>query len=347
VASSLAAFLSWKSDIGRLTAGALIALAILTRPEGAILLPAVLIYLWLDRPEGAKPRSMSREAILLAAPGAVALAAQVALSVAVTDSWSPGTATAKMHFFQEYNHAFSEKIRISGDLIGLFAGSIFSLLVLAAVGARRKEAVLFGLFGLPLLALYVMLLPGGLGHYFHRYQHPLLPVIAVLAGGGLAAMISAVLTRGIVEKALLVAVLIVLAIPMWQQYENWRDAYGGAVFDLRRIEAMAIDLNEVIGPNERLAAHDIGAIGYYADYEIVDLVGLVNPKVVPYNQDRALNTYIDGVRPDYLLTFPEWDSWFLWLGAGDRPANFELVKRYEHSLDTSPYYLYRIHYPLE
>ncbi len=44
----------WKTRIGRLVTGVLIALAILTRPEGGFLLPAVAIYAWVDRPEGQK-----------------------------------------------------------------------------------------------------------------------------------------------------------------------------------------------------------------------------------------------------------------------------------------------------
>jgi hypothetical protein len=57
----------------------------------------------------------------------------------------------------------------------------------------------------------------------------------------------------------------------------------------------------------KIAAHDIGAIGFYADRELLDLAGLVSPEVIPIIRDeRALAELIQMEQVDYLVTFPGW-----------------------------------------
>ena len=66
-----------------------------------------------------------------------------------------------------------------------------------------------------------------------------------------------------------------------------------------------------------VAAHDIGAIGYFASRELVDLAGLVSPDVIPFiREESALATYLDEAGAEYLITFP---SWYPELTAGRQP----------------------------
>jgi hypothetical protein len=107
------------------------------------------------------------------------------------------------------------------------------------------------------------------------------------------------------------------------------------------MESMAIELNGIIKPNEVLATHDIGIVGYYADYFVLDLVGLVNPEVVKYNKDRRLPEYVEGANPDYLLIFPSWDH--LHIFAHEYPERYELVKEYPGGrLRGESFRLYRV-----
>jgi len=58
-------------------------------------------------------------------------------------------------------------------------------------------------------------------------------------------------------------------------------------------------------PNAILAAHDIGALGYYDDHELIDLAGLVSPEVIPFMRDEArLAKYLDQKNANYLIAFP-------------------------------------------
>ncbi|GAP20939.1 hypothetical protein [Leptolinea tardivitalis] len=57
----------------------------------------------------------------------------------------------------------------------------------------------------------------------------------------------------------------------------------------------------------RLAVHDIGAIGYFSNRDVVDLAGLVNPEVIPIMRDEdQLAAYLNRKDVDYLVTFPAW-----------------------------------------
>lgn len=54
-----------------------------------------------------------------------------------------------------------------------------------------------------------------------------------------------------------------------------------------------------------IAAHDIGALGYYDNHELIDLAGLVSPEVIPFIRDEPrLAAFLDAKGADYLISFP-------------------------------------------
>ncbi len=68
-------------------------------------------------------------------------------------------------------------------------------------------------------------------------------------------------------------------------------------------------LNENIPKDAVIAVNDIGGIGYFARREVIDLIGMATPEVVPYRSrgELGLLDYFDKVkRPDYLIIYPEW-----------------------------------------
>jgi len=59
--------------------------------------------------------------------------------------------------------------------------------------------------------------------------------------------------------------------------------------------------------NSVIAAHDIGALGYFTQHRLVDLAGLVSPEIIPFIRDEErLAEYLDEQKVDYLVTFPGW-----------------------------------------
>jgi hypothetical protein len=59
-------------------------------------------------------------------------------------------------------------------------------------------------------------------------------------------------------------------------------------------------------PDALIAAHDIGALGYFDYHEIIDLAGLISPDVIPFIRDEPqLANYLNQQNADYLIAFPE------------------------------------------
>ena len=55
-----------------------------------------------------------------------------------------------------------------------------------------------------------------------------------------------------------------------------------------------------------IAAHDIGALGYFDYHELVDLAGLISPDVIPFMRDeQQIAVYLNQRGVDYLVAFPE------------------------------------------
>lgn len=58
-------------------------------------------------------------------------------------------------------------------------------------------------------------------------------------------------------------------------------------------------------PEALIAAHDIGALGYFDNHALIDLAGLISPDVIPFIRDEPqLAAYLDQQGADYLIAFP-------------------------------------------
>jgi hypothetical protein len=80
----------------------------------------------------------------------------------------------------------------------------------------------------------------------------------------------------------------------------------------------ALWLRDHTPPDALVAAHDIGAIGYWSERALIDLAGLVTPEVIPFIRDEGrLLAYLVQQGADYVATFP---SWYPSLVSDDRLA---------------------------
>ena len=81
--------------------------------------------------------------------------------------------------------------------------------------------------------------------------------------------------------------------------------------DVAVIESEMVDMARWVADNTDehsiLAAHDIGALGYFAGRDLLDLAGLVSPEVIPFIRDeKALRRHINEKGASYLVIFPDW-----------------------------------------
>ena len=177
------------------------------------------------------------------------------------------------------------------------------------------------------LGAYALRLPVGYQH--GRYALPVLPVGLLWGLWGLADAWNR-LRQGFWRPVGLawiwgVAAVTLAFLPLGAQ------AYGRdvAVIESQMVEA-ARWVAAYTAPGEVVAAHDIGALGYFANRPLLDLAGLVSPEVVPQlGHPQTLAAWVRGQRPAYLVAFAgdypllEQDCQVVWRAEGRFVALFD------------------------
>ncbi|MGH7420605.1 MAG: hypothetical protein ACREI4_03160 [Candidatus Rokuibacteriota bacterium] len=85
--------------------------------------------------------------------------------------------------------------------------------------------------------------------------------------------------------------------------------YGWAV---QNIEAMQVHLGHWVArhtpPTARIGVNDVGAIAYISRREVVDVMGLVTPAIIPFRRagETGVLRFLEHACPDYLIVFPAW-----------------------------------------
>ena len=269
-----------------------------------LLLPLLLL---------ARPLTPARAAAFVLIP-ALVLAPMVAFSYATVGAPYPATAAAK----------------VEGGLIGWLGGlrEPLTVTLLARPWAYAREWVVWLWQTNPLLplalpaialvwwragralgvvALALVIHPLGMallapyrGPSFQegRYSIHLLPLAVVVLAAGFARP----LARWRTPLVLWLALALWTLFPAAERY-----AWG-----VQNIEAMQVRIGRWVDantrPRARLAVNDIGAIAWVSRREIVDLMGLVTPEILPYRREGedGVIRFIGETCPDYVIIFPTW-----------------------------------------
>jgi hypothetical protein len=181
-------------------------------------------------------------------------------------------------------------------------------LVLATIAQARQRSwwrMAPLLWVLSYVTAYAIRLPVNYQH--GRYAIPVIPVVLVLGMEGMRGWVNPdakSVFRRLSSRAWLMA-LPVLAVIFW-----WLGARAYAQ-DVAIIETEMVAASQWISSHTEadalIAAHDIGALGYFGERTLVDMAGLVSPEVIPIIRDEeALEMFLDARDADYLMTFPGW-----------------------------------------
>ena len=268
------------------------ALLMLTRPEGVVLLALASLALLLARP-GRSTRAMLGWLFIAGVVWLLAMLPYFALNLSLAGGLLPSTNAAKqaeyaVHFEAPY------VTRVLFVLQPLLAGGTALLLPgFTAFGWVRglREDRMNWLYLLPvawvlaLPLLYGAWLP--VNYHYGRYVIPILPSLLTCGVIGTAwllerfaaGLIGRTLTRVLVVSALVVLPLFALLLGL--------NAYviGVTIIDDEMVDpAQWIAAN--LPPEDLMAVHDIGAVGYFASRPILDTAGLVSPEVIPVMHDQ-------------------------------------------------------------
>ncbi|MDD5370229.1 MAG: hypothetical protein PHQ40_14195 [Anaerolineaceae bacterium] len=288
-------------------AGVLVAATVWIRPDGVTLLgPLLLVILCADRPlkERFKSGGMGLAGFL------VAFVPYLLFNQILAGSWWPNTFYAK-----QIEYASLQQTPILSRLIAEFKAPLVGVGAVLAPGLfisimyqvkKHDWASLAGiLWSVGYLGMYAWRLPVTYQH--GRYLIPGLPILIIWSIIGYIQFSSDTRKarwRWIVSKAWLVTIGLILSI-------FWGLGARAYAQDVAIIETEMVDTARWVAvniqPGSLIAAHDIGALGYFGNQPILDLAGLISPQVIPFMRDEdSLAEYMDEKQVVYLMTFPDW-----------------------------------------
>lgn len=286
--------------------GILTGVSVWVRPDGVTLLgPAVLVILLSQPSWSRRLRTLVNFGVGFGSPFAFYLLFNLIIS---GHPW-PNTFYAKQAEYAAYlKLPFLE--RLGGEAlqpligVGIILLPGLGLVTISAIrrrawGVLAAEAWLIGF-----LALYAWFLP--VTYQYGRYVMPVMPIYFLL---GLAGMIEFVLGKWQGWR--------------WMLREGWRILTGIVIVcfwvlgassyakDVAYIDNEMVTTAQWVAENipsgSLIAAHDIGAMGYFGRHELVDLAGLITPQVIPFIRDeKKLASYLDERGVNYLIVFPDW-----------------------------------------
>ncbi|HTX91986.1 MAG TPA: hypothetical protein VMC09_12300 [Anaerolineales bacterium] len=286
--------------------GLLVGVSVWVRPDGITLLgPAAFVILLTRQAWSGRLKGLGSLALGFACPFALYLFFN--LRIAGTP-W-PNTFYAKQAEYAIYLSA-PILLRYAREALQPLTGAGLILLpglILALVSSLRKKewgvlAAVIWILGF--LGLYAWRLP--VTYQYGRYVMPVMPIYFLL---GLIGLCDFVLGRGegwrwMVKEFWRLLVGVVLAC-FWflGAYSYSKDV----AFIENEMVTTARWVSENVPAGALVAAHDIGAMGYFGHHDLVDLAGLITPQVIPFIRDEAkISSYLDERNVNYLVVFPDW-----------------------------------------
>ena len=306
--------------------GLLSGLVIVARPDGLVLAILVAFGLALNVLLGrAKPVNL----LIFIGAGLLLLVPYFAFNRYLSGEWWPSTLYAKQ---AEYAFLWDQPLplrmgqlllfSLGGPESGIRGISGVQLLLLpgiiiAAISATRDDLsnrrllqTIALLWAAGHIFIYAWRLPVTYQH--GRYLWPVIPIWIIYGFAGWRQLLSKIEGRLVTEERgrfiLSTGIKIAFGTMLLIFYFLGLQAY---VTDVAFINGEMVDtaiwLREETQKDAVVAAHDIGAIGYFSQRSLIDLAGLISPEVIPLLKDESLvEEYVRESSANYLVTAPGW-----------------------------------------
>jgi Gpi18-like mannosyltransferase len=265
--------------------GVTLGLSIWCRPDLILVSVAIAIDFFLFK------RDEKIDWVKLLAPAFFLMAAYAVFNLALSGSLFPNTFAAKLAYYKVHKADFwgaswafftkdGQGFMMALALVGL-AGVIFSL-----VKKERIVPIYPFLIAIGYVALYNWKLP-----YLYQDGRYLVPVaVALILCASLGStVISTILNRRNVFVTALPLLLCVVAVALQLNTLSSTDAANHEATEEAYITRLQVNsakwLAKNLPKNAAVATHDIGAIGYYSGRKTIDVVGLVDPEIIPHIGD--------------------------------------------------------------
>jgi hypothetical protein len=288
--------------------GILVGIAGWTRPDGISLLGPVLFCLFFA-PLSWQKRVRKGSLVLIGF--LVLMIPYLLMNKALSGNYWPNTFYAKQAEYAVYlqKPLVVRLLTLAGlPLIGggvlLLPGFVYELVDVVKCKGYLRIAMFLWWAGYT--AIYALRLPVDYQH--GRYLMAAMPVYFLLGGVGTAALLLKPWTQRRWGFILSRTWLLGLVLVWFGFYDLGTATYAT---DVSIIESEMVKtaqwLQANTQPDDKIAVHDIGAIGYFSQREIVDLAGLVTPEVIPFIRDEGkLGQFLDQQHVQYLVTLEGW-----------------------------------------
>jgi tetratricopeptide (TPR) repeat protein len=331
--------------------GLFLGLSIWCRPDGTVLLLAILIDFFLMNKFSSENHDRHvRDQILKKKDFLFSLGVGIGLiliyfifNYSLSGSILPNTYKAKLEYYQ---NSLRENF-IKNDVVGYFTTLEFIAIVipflLAAVvmivnllKKKHDDYLVYLIFILGLVAAYYIQLP--FAHRFGRYLMPIIPFYFLISIYGLIQIVNYVIKKS--KSTTLGNILFVLFIGLTMIFSftnnsKYIDEYTELCkYHNQRHVAAGLWINKNTPKDAIIATHDIGAIGFYGDRKLVDIVGLVTPELIQHLNDKNFSTfikqYLTNKNVNYIAALKNWFE-----VVNDNPLyvpinQFEVMEIYEY-----------------
>ncbi len=287
--------------------GALVGISTWVRPGGVTLLIPITLLICLREPIG--KRTLAGIGRLLG--GFLGLFLPYLLfNSAVSGAIWPTTFYAKQTEYAVLREAslLSRVWRVGRQTVVGWGSLVipgFIHAVIRGVQEKRWGILAAAAWGIGYIGLYAWRLPVTYQH--GRYIFPALAVILCVGLAETARWISRIpgSTRKWVISRAFAGCMVGVGTAFWLLGAR---AYARDVAVIEsEMVATARWIADHTEPDSLIAAHDIGAVGYFSRRNLLDLAGLISPEVIPIMRDEAaLEKYLDQKGADYLVAFPGW-----------------------------------------
>jgi hypothetical protein len=294
--------------------GVLGGLLILTRPEGLLLFTLALIVM-LVRAGRSGLIGMLKAGVACA----IVLMPGAYFNLQAGGSIFPNTFYAKQREYGELMSSPAIWLNSIGNMLSApLAGGLLLLIpgLVTWIAQHRRDVKqrTRWMWWLPLIwmaahcGVYALRLPVSYQH--GRYLLPIIPIGLLYGIVGTVLLLDWIKARSVKPFARLLrrvyALTIVAVFVVYVPIGAAAFAADVAIINGEMI-AVAQWLDRNAPPDAIIAAHDIGAIGYFAQRPILDLAGLISPEVIPFiRAEAALGDWLQAKGAHYFVTFPGW-----------------------------------------
>ncbi|MCB0728697.1 MAG: hypothetical protein KDD00_14640 [Ignavibacteriae bacterium] len=296
--------------------GIVMGLILWTRPDGIAFIAAIIIDIIYNRyfiKDKTKKLSYSSKEIYTAAAIFLILAGlYFGMNLYLSGTILPNTYKAKVYT----NIGMDQRITYLNNVWSYFtvdtykllmAGFILSFLIFIKKVFKREHSSdsVYIFFIIFFLFIHVMKIPAFTR--FGRYLMPLIPFFILVSLSGykeIFGMLSGYFKKIPVFRYVMIlvfGVIVSFSVYYFQLYKSIVSSEDRYIYN-RQVKT-AKWLKENTENSDVIAAHDIGAIGYYSDRKIVDVAGLITPELGDHLSDENYSDYMTKYMEDKGVTY--------------------------------------------